>query len=406
MTATGCQSLTNEKAGRSDKDPWYKFAGFGNKTYQTPASMAVVWTEDIMVTPGSQPTRGFGGRIYFYNERSQAVPVNGDLVIYGYDELGSLNPTGDQTKADKRFRFTAEQFTQHFSRTDLGASYSIWIPWDAQGGSRKKISLIPTFVTENGNVVRGEVSTLFLSGSPETNRAIEVSAPLPNLPLPNGSVAGSGRSDTAVQQASATMTNSALTASNYAALANIENNAGNKMKTTTISLPSKSTIARTRPVMDAAAVAERNRRVQELTEAIESQRRGSTQAPAASRNDGYPAMNSIAPPMGPNAQGAYFPLSPIQGANQMPGGVSAAPGATQTIPTQRMATSAENWNSPANFSSLPTNQWSPPQFQDASRRDTGGQTPFNSSGFPQPQFPPQYSSPQPQRQPQYASPQR
>ncbi len=160
---TGCQTFTSSKPSSksSKKSSWFKF---GKKDYQTPQSLAVIWKEDVIYVPGKAPTRGFGGRIYFYNEKWQAVPVDGELVVYGYDEnKRRSNPMSD-LQPDKKFKFTAEQFTQHFSETQLGASYNVWIPWDDAAGEPKKITLIPTFVTKDGGVVRGDPNTQYLPG--------------------------------------------------------------------------------------------------------------------------------------------------------------------------------------------------------------------------------------------------
>ncbi|MEZ6089835.1 MAG: hypothetical protein R3C05_17765 [Pirellulaceae bacterium] len=154
----GCASAPKSE-GFASKLPWNKKAQ--PKPYPNPVKMAVTWTPDILIQAGRTPTRGFGGRVYFYNERSQAVPVEGELTIHGFDE--SLASTGGSDGV-KRFRFTSEQFTSHFSETDLGASYSIWIPWDAAGGEQKKLSLMPTFRTTQGKVVQGEAAMLVLPG--------------------------------------------------------------------------------------------------------------------------------------------------------------------------------------------------------------------------------------------------
>ncbi len=124
--------------------------------------MAVIWAEDILSMPGHPVTRGFGGRIYFYNEKSQAIPVEGELVVHGFDESSREKNPNVKPAADKRFRFTSEQFTQHFAESQLGASYNVWIPWDA-GGPQKKITLIPTFIS-NGKMIRGEASKVTLAG--------------------------------------------------------------------------------------------------------------------------------------------------------------------------------------------------------------------------------------------------
>ncbi len=103
--------------------------------------MVAIWTEDTLVQPGKTVTRGFGGRIYFYNEKSQAIPVEGELIVYGYDDssAASAHSLTSNVEATKKFAFTPEQFTQHFSQSDLGASYSIWIPWMSRVVLRRRL---------------------------------------------------------------------------------------------------------------------------------------------------------------------------------------------------------------------------------------------------------------------------
>ncbi|QDS91187.1 hypothetical protein EC9_54070 [Rosistilla ulvae] len=156
--ATGCATAPKSESW-SAKLPWNKDKP--PKPYPNPVKMAVTWTPDILVQPGRTPTRGFGGRVYFYNDHSQAVPVEGELTIHGFDEALA---TAQQSDGIKRFRFTAEQFTSHFSESDLGASYSIWIPWDAAGGDQKKLSLMSTFKTTGGKVVQSEAAMVLLPG--------------------------------------------------------------------------------------------------------------------------------------------------------------------------------------------------------------------------------------------------
>jgi hypothetical protein len=129
--------------------------------YQVPTRMAIVWTPDILTLPGKPPTRGFGGRIYFYNHQGQAIPVDGQLVVYGFDDS---DPEVASTVPHKKFVFTPEQFTKHFSPTELGASYSVWIPWDSNDNRQKSISLLPVFTSVSGHRIVGEQTMNVLRG--------------------------------------------------------------------------------------------------------------------------------------------------------------------------------------------------------------------------------------------------
>lgn len=189
--SVGCESFTSTTAAGKKKKKDSSWFSFKKKEYQIPQNMNVTWSNDVLTLPGKPPTRGFGGRFYFYNERSQAIPVDGELVVYAFDDTDSKHRPEELDRADKVFRFPAEQFTNHFSESDLGASYSVWIPWDAAHGKQKRIMLIPTFKTKDDRLVRGAPATLSLPGksSEEFSQEImQTSAMIPTS-LP-GQVAG------------------------------------------------------------------------------------------------------------------------------------------------------------------------------------------------------------------------
>lgn len=156
LVAAGCAGSSPLNVA-SWKSPWNK--SDQPKPYPNPVKMAATWAPDTLLQSGRTPTRGFGGRLFFYDEKLRAVPVEGDLTVHGFVE----NPDGS-TGEVKRYHFTAEQFTRHFSQSDLGASYSVWIPWDAVGGDQTKISLVPSFRTSSGKLVQGETALVGLPG--------------------------------------------------------------------------------------------------------------------------------------------------------------------------------------------------------------------------------------------------
>ena len=236
--STGCaSSVFDGSSNRNTKKKKEGWSWFKKPEYQEPKSMVAIWTEDTLAIPGKPVTRGFGGRLYFYNEKSQAIPVEGELMVYGFDDSSTPTSTPTSTsgpaptaspsdqelaQAGKKFKFTSEQFTQHFSHSDLGASYSVWIPWDAVGGEQKKVTLLPTFISKDQRVVRGETNKLTLSGK---TPAVAANQPVNNT----------------VQLASATIpTNAANIFSNASTTAfdgsfqPANQNAGSGLNTTTI----------------------------------------------------------------------------------------------------------------------------------------------------------------------------
>lgn len=161
VACSGC-STWSKSSPKSTESPW-SISKFWKKEYQQPQSIAVIWAPDTLTIPGKPVTRGFGGRIYFYNVKSQAVPVDGDLIVHAYLKH-SRHDQSEQVAADKTFAFTAEQLTTHFSPSEIGASYSIWIPWDAADGMRAEVTLIPTFKGTDGTIVQGSPAKVNLPG--------------------------------------------------------------------------------------------------------------------------------------------------------------------------------------------------------------------------------------------------
>ena len=156
--ASGCTGMTKNL---SSAMPWGK-SQIAEGKYQAPVKMAVLWSPAMYTATGKKPTRGFGGRIYFYNAKNEPVPVQGQLVVYCFDDTKKTN---DRKQPDRRVAFTPEQFTSHYSPTQLGASYSVWVPWDAMGNEQAEISLLPIFTAATGQVVMGPQSLGLLPGA-------------------------------------------------------------------------------------------------------------------------------------------------------------------------------------------------------------------------------------------------
>lgn len=165
VSSLGCSTFGNRSGAQPslmDKIPLIgkKKSDEAPQPYPNPVKMAATWTPDTLVQSGRTPTRGFGGRVFFYDEMSRAVPVEGTLIVHGFDDSnGTDNPE------TKRFEFTPEQFTRHYGQSELGASYSIWIPWDAIGNPQRRVSLVTSFKTVEGKLIQGIPATVQLPGA-------------------------------------------------------------------------------------------------------------------------------------------------------------------------------------------------------------------------------------------------
>lgn len=150
-SGTGCQTWMKPPAFTNPMT-WFKSPSTEEK-HGVPQRLVVLWADDVMGQTGKASTRGFGGRLYFYNAEDKPVPVEGQLTVYAYDD--TIPKTGSQRNPDRKFVFTAEQFQSHFSESQIGPSYSVWIPWEDIDGPRRDISLVPVFISSSGKVIMG-----------------------------------------------------------------------------------------------------------------------------------------------------------------------------------------------------------------------------------------------------------
>jgi hypothetical protein len=163
-------SLDNTWPWRDDDEP----------AEGVPVRMVGAWTDTVLTRPGKNPERGFGGRVLFYGAKEKnPILVNGQLVVYAFDESGR-DPTNN--KPTRRYVFPAEQLPLHMSKSDMGASYSFWLPWDECGGPKTEVSLVCRFEPKGGAVITGEQTRHLLPGAITINPTSPTQAP----PLPEG----------------------------------------------------------------------------------------------------------------------------------------------------------------------------------------------------------------------------
>jgi len=152
LVGNGCASI-----GKMPKMPWEP----EEPEYFIPTKMVVTWKDAVRYNPNDLPTRGFGGRIHFYDDKNKPIRVKGRLVVYGYNDSSDGL---DRERPDRKYVFDQEKIESHYSLSKLGHSYSFWIPWDAAGGEQHEITLAPFFTPENGQVIMSEQSKNVLPG--------------------------------------------------------------------------------------------------------------------------------------------------------------------------------------------------------------------------------------------------
>ena len=151
----GCKPL--------DVSPANKWFNSSEEKPMAPSTVTAVWSTAVLQRADSSRARGFGGRIMFYGPDGQKpIRVDGSLAVYGFDE-DSRNP--QDPRPDRKYLFTREQLASHYSKSELGHSYSIWIPWETVDGPPRQVSLLVRFNPTEGSPIAGELARLSLPGS-------------------------------------------------------------------------------------------------------------------------------------------------------------------------------------------------------------------------------------------------
>lgn len=177
--AVGCSGIKNSMRTSEKNSLWnpiQKISDDGKEKKSksdaelTPVTMTAIWTDSVYEKAGEVSVKGFGGRIFFYNANQKLVKADGELIIYGFDD--STKNLNDGT-ADKKFVYQQDRFQTHYSENKLGASYSVWVPWEPMGGYRKSITLIPMFRTVDGDLIKCTQTIAILPGKirPDTEVA-------------------------------------------------------------------------------------------------------------------------------------------------------------------------------------------------------------------------------------------
>ena len=163
-----------------------KMTGWGDEEDepQEPRRLVSSWTDTVLHQTGKNPQRGFGGRLIFYGEDAEKpVLVDGQLVVYAFDET-NRQPTDN--KPTRRYVFPPDQVSRRMSKTAMGPSYSFWLPWDEVGGAQTEISLIARFEPMGGAIVVGEQTKHLLPGELGSGIGIAGTPAVTTSKLPEG----------------------------------------------------------------------------------------------------------------------------------------------------------------------------------------------------------------------------
>ncbi len=148
--------------------PWRLSDGLGwkrrNDKPRVPDRIVDIWVDDVLHRSGEPSTRGFGGRIVFYHrDVKDPVKVDGTLTVYVFDDRCE-DPMREPPM--HKFVFPADTMEKHYSQSEVGHSYSFWVPIDEVGGPERKLTMIARFEPRLGGRILSKPSTHILPGRP------------------------------------------------------------------------------------------------------------------------------------------------------------------------------------------------------------------------------------------------
>lgn len=166
LTLVGCTAVPTMSAPDLE---WMKQLSGNDEG--PPEQLVAMWTDASLKKPGaSATTRGFGGRIYFYDGKKHSVKAEGELVVYAFVEKDRQVPS---KLADRKFIFTREELEQNYQKTALGHCYDIWLPWTQESDQAVSVSLLPALKMADGKVVAGAQSLNVLKGKENPGSGLE-----------------------------------------------------------------------------------------------------------------------------------------------------------------------------------------------------------------------------------------
>jgi hypothetical protein len=148
-----------------------------------PTRMNTFWSNTVLQEPGKPGVRGMGGRVMFYtSQNKEPITVEGTLTVYAYDQTEEK-----RVEPARKYVFSADQIAKHYSKSDLGHSYSFWLPWSETDGPPKRLTLIARFEPTEGGAVLSDPAQQHLPGiSPEPLEDQSASGAQPSDPTLTG----------------------------------------------------------------------------------------------------------------------------------------------------------------------------------------------------------------------------
>ncbi len=122
-----------------------------------------LWQQAEGRDPEGYPCKGFSGQILFLsNKAATPVQCDGDVRIYLFDDQGD---TEAQAKPLRQFDFDAGSWDVHLTKTSLGPTYSVFVPYVRRGVKDANCALRIRLKPKTGPVVFSDLSNMPLNGN-------------------------------------------------------------------------------------------------------------------------------------------------------------------------------------------------------------------------------------------------
>ncbi len=122
-----------------------------------------LWQQAEGRDPEGYPCKGFSGQILFLsNKAATPVQCEGDVRIYLFDDQGDAEA---QAKPLRQFDFDAGSWDVHLTKTSLGPTYSVFVPYVRRGVKDANCALRVRLKPKTGPVVFSDLSNMPLNGN-------------------------------------------------------------------------------------------------------------------------------------------------------------------------------------------------------------------------------------------------
>ena len=153
-TSCGCTTAIKSVTAKFDKPP----EPHGGELSEVMA----LWQPGEGRGADGLPTRGFAGQIFFFRPgNAEPVPVDADIVIYVFDNVGSPE---EQKEPVHRFHFSSEAFQTHLGPSSVGTCYQLFLPYTRPGDHHAVCSLRVIAQPRNGSRTASQSADVTLEG--------------------------------------------------------------------------------------------------------------------------------------------------------------------------------------------------------------------------------------------------